>query len=146
MNCVVFMENKIKTGIIGLISMLMVMGGTLYLTPEQLDNAFICLATEEIGVFYGGISSTGLTAYPYSENRTGYVRCKKDGVNSVWISLKDYADEQGIDILDLIQPNNVTVDGMKVNVNYNNKTYSCVFTNQIINNSISSTSKCNLVS
>jgi len=135
------MENKVKTGIIGLISLLAVFGGTLYLTPEQLDNAYFCIATEEIGVFYGGISSTGLTAYPYTENRSDYVRCKKDGVNSVWVPLKEYAEEQGIDILDLIAKNN-TNEGDIVNINYNGKEYSCIFTNNIIDNSIISTSKC----
>ena len=121
--------------------MLAVFGGTTYLTPEQLDNAFYCLATEEIGIFYGGISGTGLSAYPYEENRSDYERCKKDGVNSVWVPLKEYAEEQGIDVLDLIIPNK-TKEGNVVEVEYNGQKYSCIFTNKIINNSIISTSKC----
>lgn len=135
------MENKVKTGIVGLFSLLVVFGGTLYLTPEQLDNAYFCIATEEIGIFYGGISSTGLTAYPYAENRSDYVRCKKDGVNSVWVPLKDYAEEQEIDILDLLVKNN-TINGNIINIDYNGKEYSCVFTNSILNDTIISTSKC----
>lgn len=138
------MENKLTTGIIGLISLLTVMSGTLYFTPEQLDNAFICLATEEIGIFYGGISGSGLTAYPYAENRSDYIRCKKDGVNSVWVSLIDYAEEKEINVLDLITQNK-TKEGNIVQVDYNGQKYSCVFTNKIINNSIISTSECNKI-
>lgn len=150
------MENK-TIGVIGLLSLLLV-SGVIYLNPEQAENSYICLATEEIGIFYGGVSGTGLTAYPYIENRTDYVRCKKDGVNSVWVPLKDYADENGISIIDLIEPENIideiddiindtdnmtnVINGIAVTVNYNNKTYFCVFTNEIINDSIYSTSKC----
>ena len=138
------LENKVKTGIIGLISLLVVFGGTLYFTPEQLDNAYYCLATKEIGICYGGISGTGLTCYPHAENRSNYERCKKDGVNSVWVPLKDYAEEQGIDILDLMTQNE-TKEGDVVNVQYNGKEYFCIFTNKVINDSIISTYKCELV-
>ena len=142
MDCV-NMENKLKTGIIGLISLLAVFGGTIYLTPDQLDNAYYCIATEEIGIFYGGISGTGLTAYPYSENRTDYERCQRGGVNSVWVPLIKYADEIGINALDLITRNQTERDS--VNVNYNGKEYKCIFTNKIINDSIKSTSECVLI-
>ncbi len=142
MNCVYIMENKIKVGIIGLITLLAAIGGTIYLTPEELDNAYFCLATEEIGIFYGGISGTGLSAYPYIENRSDYVRCKKNEVNSVWVSLKDYAEEQGINVLDLLVKEKKE-EGNIVNIEYNGQEYSCVFTNKIVNDSIFSTSKCN---
>lgn len=80
----------------GILGVLLAIVGTIYLTPEQLDNTYICLATEEVGIFYGGISGTGLTAYPYKENRTDFKRCKKDGVNSIWILLSDHIDITGL--------------------------------------------------
>jgi len=93
------MENKIKYGIVGLISLLVAFGGYITLTQEELDNAYYCPSTGEWGVFYGGISGTGLTAYPYSENRTDYERC----INSKWVKLTDYAEELGLDSSELMQ-------------------------------------------
>ena len=137
-------KNKVGVGIIGLLAMLSAFGGGMFLNQDELNSAFFCLATEEIGIFYGGTSNTGLTAYPFLENRSGYERCKKDGVNSVWVPLTEYAEEQGINVLDLIIQNK-TIEGDSVDVKYNGQKYSCVFTNKIINNSIISTSKCDRV-
>ena len=140
------MENKIKTGIIGLFTLLAVFGGTLYLTPEQLDNAYFCTATEEIGIFYGGISGTGLTAYPYIENRSNYERCQKVGIKGVWISLVEYAKEQEIDPMLIINKEpklNLTDNTKIVTINYaNGKTYECFFISNYEDNIISSESKC----
>jgi hypothetical protein len=86
------MENKIKYGIVGLLSLLVAFGGYITLTQEELDNSYYCPSSEKFGIFYGGISSTGLTAYPYAENKSSYERC----TNSRWILLKDYAKELGI--------------------------------------------------
>ena len=92
------MENKTKYGIAGLLTLLVAFGGYVTLTPEELDNAYYCPSTGMWGIFYGGISSTGLTAYPYSENKTDYVRC----TNSKWVLLKTYAEEMGISVDQLI--------------------------------------------
>lgn len=141
------MENKKKVGVgvIGLLTILSAFGGGMFLSQDELNMAYICSATNEIGIFAGGVSQTQLTAYPFLENRSDYVRCKKDGVSGTWIKLSDYAEEQGIDILDLLIPRNETIEGNVVNVQYNGQKYSCVFTNEIINGSIISTSKCEKV-
>jgi len=86
------MENKIKYGIIGALSLLVAFGGYMTLTQQELDNSYYCPSSGQWGIFYGGISSTGLTAYPFTENKSGYVRC----VNSKWVKLGDYASELGI--------------------------------------------------
>lgn len=91
------MENTTK-GVIGVLALLAVFGGGIYLTQDQVDNSYYCPSTGEWGIFYGGISSTGLTAYPHAENRSDYVRC----TNSKWVLLKDYAAELGIDSDQLI--------------------------------------------
>ena len=53
---IVKMENKDKMyiGIIGLISLLL--GGSVFLNEDELRNTFYCTATEDVGVFYGGIN------------------------------------------------------------------------------------------
>ena len=86
-----------KTGLIGLLALLIGFGGTVALLPTQLDNAYVCPSTEKIGLFYGGLSSTGITAYPFKENRTAYVRCDVQ-----WMKLSDYAKLKGIDPLILL--------------------------------------------
>jgi len=138
------MIDKTKTGLIGLISLLAVFGGTLYLTPEQLANTYYCSASEEIGIFYGGVSGTGLTAYPYKENRTDYERCNKAGIKGVWIPLVDYAEEMGIDPMLIInEPKNITQK--QITISYpNGKVYECVFEDAIINNTIKSNVNCEL--
>ena len=89
------MEDK-TIGILGGLLILTLFGGGLYLTQDEIDNTYFCTATEEVGIFYGGISGTGLTAYPYKENRTDYERCKFNGINGVWILLEDYMKEMNI--------------------------------------------------
>ena len=75
------METK-YVGIIGLITLLVGFGGAIILNPTEQNNAYYCEKTNTVGVFYGGISSTGVTAYPYSQNRTKYVRC-----DSGWVKM-----------------------------------------------------------
>lgn len=99
------MEKKTITlgsvGILGLISLL-ISGGIYFNNQSELDNAYICLATGEWGIFYGGVSSTGLTAYPYAENRTDYKRCKDGKTNSAWVSLENYLIENDLNPEDFI--------------------------------------------
>lgn len=91
-------DNKVKLGVIGLISLLLGFGGSVLLTPIEFQNAYICNATK-IGIFYGGISSTGATGYPYQKgNATGSFKCA-----TKWVPLKQYTDMMGIDPYTLIQ-------------------------------------------
>lgn len=96
---------QIIQGTIGIVGVILIIIGTVYFTPEQLENTYICLATEEIGIFYGGISLTGLSAYPYKENRSDYERCyAPDGNKSSWVKIVDYLEEYDIDLNDLLKP------------------------------------------
>ncbi len=102
------MKKQIVTGTIGILGILLTIMGTMYFTPEQLDNAYVCLATEEVGIFYGGISGSGLTAYPYLENRTKAERCyASNGDKSSWMQLYDYSAEFGISLDDLLKPKEI---------------------------------------
>lgn len=139
---IVKMENKDKMyiGIIGLISLLL--GGSVFLTEDEFNQAFYCTATEEIGIFYGGISGTGLTAYPYIENRTDFERCKKDGISGTWIPLIEYLEDQEIDILSLLKSQNQTQNGTSVNIKYNYKNFQCNFLNNYENGTMISSQEC----
>jgi len=98
-------KKQIAQGTAGIIGVFLIIIGTVYFTPEQLENTYICLATDEVGIFYGGISGTGLSAYPYKENRTNAERCyASNGDKSSWAKLTDYLDEQGISLDDLLKP------------------------------------------
>ena len=98
-------KKQIAQGAAGIIGTLLLIMGTVYFTPDQLDNAYICLATDEVGIFYGGISGTGLSAYPHAENRTDAERCySSNGDKSSWVKLTDYFEEQGISLDEFLQP------------------------------------------
>jgi hypothetical protein len=52
-------------GVIGLFAVVMAGLGTTYVfTAQEADNTYRCSANDDVGVFYGGLSSTGVTAYP----------------------------------------------------------------------------------
>ena len=112
------METKIKVGIIGALTLLVAFGGVMILSPGEMDNSYYCPSTGEWGIFYGGVSGTGLTAYPYEENRSGYKRC----TSSKWIKLKDYAEELNITIDDLLDED---IDSVPENYVQNGRKYLC---------------------
>lgn len=98
-------KKQIAQSAAGIIGIFLIIIGTVYFTPEQLENTYVCLATEEVGIFYGGISGTGLSAYPYSENRTNVERCyASNGDKSSWIKLIDYLEDSEIDLSEFLQP------------------------------------------
>ncbi len=94
------MNEKLKHGgLVGLITLLLIFGGNMLLTEDELNNAYICTYNEKWGVFYGGVSPTGKTAYPYIENKTNYRICR----NGIWMDLRTYAETKGVDPLTLLQ-------------------------------------------
>ena len=75
---------------------------------NELGDYYICQANNEIFEAKGGISGTGLSAYPFEDSRKSANRCKyEDGTNSKWVKLSDYAKELGLDPYDLIQEKEV---------------------------------------
>lgn len=98
-------KKQIVQGTVGIIGVFLIIIGTLYFTPEQLENTYVCLATEEVGIFYGGISGTGLSAYPYKENRSDFERCyASNGDKSSWVKLTDYLEDSEIDLNEFLKP------------------------------------------
>ena len=99
------MENsKITSGIIGLLLILTGFGGSQILTSEQLDNAYFCELTQEVGVF-DRFSSSMKTGYVTNSDGTeNKFACRDGRVYSEWVLLKDYAKEKGINPETLIKP------------------------------------------
>jgi len=73
------------------------------LTENEFENAYICSVTEEVRIFYGGISGTAYTGYPNEGTRVGQKRCiDEGGARGTWISLTEYAEQNGLNPLDFI--------------------------------------------
>lgn len=98
-----------KTGVIGVFALVlsMIVGGSLYFSPSELESTYICSVNEEVGVFLGGISSTGYSAYPEQESKTGRVYCLSDsGEKGKWLKIEDYLDSKNISIQDFFNSSN----------------------------------------
>jgi hypothetical protein len=96
------MENnqKITYGLIGLLSLIVAtMSGTIFLTEDQLNNAYICSVNQEV-VIADHLSSTAKTAYWLDENS---VEQSKVCRNGFWLNLKQYAKDNDLDINILLQ-------------------------------------------
>lgn len=96
------MIEKKDVGYLGIIGILSVIIGSIFLSSDEFANSYVCSITEEVGVFYGGISSTGYTAYPNKENRKGYERCGDLSNKGTWVKLEDYAKQKGLDPLSFL--------------------------------------------
>jgi len=101
-------NTKIGAGILGLLLVLAGFGGSILLTPEQLDHAYVCSISEKVGIF-DRLSSTAKSGYFIDE--TG---AEKSAVctGGLWIPLKEYAAAKGVSVdqflkssqLDLAEP------------------------------------------
>jgi len=115
-------NTKIQYGAIGLLALIVAaLGGTIYLTPDQLDNAYICSMNQNV-VIAERLSSTFKTAYWTENNVTQSQTCR----NGLWINLKQYAEENNIEISVLLQNINSEVsDENPVSSAQPGKSYSC---------------------
>lgn len=91
------MENnqKITYGAIGLLAVIVAaLGGTMFLTPDQLDHAYICSVNQNV-IIADHLSSTSKTAYWTDESGSEKSQVCKNGL---WLNLKQYAKENNIEI------------------------------------------------
>ena len=113
------MNNKKVGGLLGIFGLFSLIILSHSLTTNEFSNAYVCIATEEVGIFYGGLSSTGLTAYPYLENRSVYKRCySRNGnytIKSKWVSLLEYSKMKNIDPLEFLYNRN---DNLQISHKY----------------------------
>lgn len=96
-------NQKITYGILGILSVVIAaFGGSIYLTPDQLDHAYVCSINENVG-FFDRLSTTGKTGYYLNENNES-----KQSIctNGQWIKLKDYAAAKGVSIDSILQKSN----------------------------------------
>jgi hypothetical protein len=87
-------NQKVTYGLIGVLSLIVsALGGTIYLSEDQLDNAYICTTNQNV-VIADHLSSTFKTAYWTDETGSKSKTC----VNGIWRNLEDYARENNIEI------------------------------------------------
>jgi len=97
-------NQKITYGMIGILSLIVAtMGGTIFLTEDQLDNAYICSVNQEV-VIADHLSSTAKTAYWLDENS---VEQSKVCRNGFWLNLKQYAKDNDLDLNVLLKNLNI---------------------------------------
>ena len=122
------LNQKISYGLIGLLfTIVATMGGTMFLTPDQLDNAYICSINQNV-VIADHLSSTSKTAYWIDElNETQSQVCR----NGYWLNLKQYAEDNDLDINILLQNGfneEIPINNTPINYTSNtqgNEKYSC---------------------
>ena len=122
------MENnqKITYGLIGLLTLLVAaLGGNVFLTEDQLDNAYICSINENV-VIAERLSSTMKTAYWTDENNETQSKVCRNGL---WLNLKQYAKDNNLDLNILLQKINediiIKVPGNTTIPSGSRGTYSC---------------------
>ena len=94
------MENKIVYGSIGILSLIVAaLGGTIFLTEDQLDNAYICSVNQNI-VIADHLSSTSKTAYWVDDEGLDRSQVCRLGY---WLDLKQYASDNQLDLNILLQ-------------------------------------------
>ena len=93
-------NQKVTYGIIGILSLIVAaLGGTIFLTEDQLDNAFICSINQNI-VIADHLSSSTKTAYWIDEEGLDQSKVCRSGY---WLPLKQYAEDNNLDVNILLQ-------------------------------------------
>ena len=91
---------KITYGLIGILSLIVAaLGGNVFLTEDQLDNAFICSINQNI-VIADHLSSTTKTAYWVDDQGLDKSQVCRSGY---WLPLKQYAEDNNLDLNILLQ-------------------------------------------
>ena len=93
-------NQKITYGMIGLLTVLVAaMGGTQFLTEDQLDNAVICSVNQNI-VIMDHLSSTSKTAYWFNDLGEQKSKVCRGGL---WLDLRQYASDNNLELNILLQ-------------------------------------------
>jgi hypothetical protein len=93
-------NKSVTYGMIGLLALIVAsMGGSMLLTEDQLNNAYICSTNQNV-VIADHLSSTSKTAYWIDEAN---VSKSKTCTNGLWLNLKQYAKDNSIKINILLQ-------------------------------------------
>ena len=68
------MDNKIAGGLIGILTLLLAFGGTIYLTQEQQAKAYVCSTNDKV-YLCDSLSSTNKTCYWMDNSTKKSVTC-----------------------------------------------------------------------
>ena len=95
---------KITYGLAGLLSVvILAFGGTILLSQDELDHAYVCTTNENVA-FFDKLSSTSKTGYYVDENNISQsIVCR----NGFWIKLEEYAKSKGISVDALLKKGTV---------------------------------------
>ena len=95
------MENKITYGLLGILSLIVAaLGGTVFLTEDQLDNAYICSMNLNVVLGIDRLSSTSKTAYWFDEFGEQQSKVCRNGF---WLDLRQYAEDNNLELNILLQ-------------------------------------------
>lgn len=103
-------EQTTIQGIIGLVLVLGGLGGGVFLTESEFENTYVCPLNEQVGIFHR-LSGSEKTGYYYNEEGLEKrVACRVGRTYAPWITLNQYAKDNGIDplafIISKIEPEN----------------------------------------
>ena len=114
-------DTKITYGLLGILSLVVLaMGGNIYLTEDQLDDAYICSVNENVVLGIDRLSSTSKTAYWFDELGEQKSKVCRNGF---WLDLRQYAKDNNIDINVLLQ--DINEDKIVPNSNNLGVQYRC---------------------
>lgn len=89
-------ENKITYGLLGVLSIIVAaLGGTVFLSEDQLDNAYICSVNLNVVLGIDRLSSTSKTAYWFDELGEQKSKVCRNGL---WLDLRQYAKDNNIEL------------------------------------------------
>jgi len=115
------MAQNIQKGIIGILALLMGFGGSLLLSQNQIDSAYICTANENVG-FFDSFSSTMKTGY-WSDDSGDHSSVCRGGY---WVKLVDYAKEKGVDPKIFLYKENIIEEPSQGGIKYRCDYRECV--------------------
>jgi len=95
--------DKVKAGLVGLVTILAVFGGAEYLLQEEAENSYYCSLTNQIAVFHR-LSGIGKTGYYMIDTEEKSLPCRSGNTYTPWIPLRQYIEEQGLTWEDVMQP------------------------------------------
>ena len=119
-------NEKILAGIIGTVLVIAGFGGNQLLTQDQLDRAYVCPLTEELG-FFDRLSDSGKTGYWTIDGNKESKQCRTGNTYESYVSLSEYADSKGVSVEEFLSGNSYETpeDVNSITIQANNKIWNC---------------------
>ena len=127
---------KERVGWVGLVTALVVFGGTMTMTQAEIESAYYCPLSNDIAIF-DRLSDSMKTGYYTVEEVEYSLGCKEGRTYVPWVPLMDHLIEQGISFEDLLEQSK-GIEADAVYVRGEQGLYPCVYEN----NEVGRYSKC----